>query len=351
MEAFASSEIQPGWQPRSEGSGDYAELSRLIRQEGLLDRRPAFYVVLIGITAALYVTGWAVFVVLGDSWWQLITAVFLAVIFAQVGFIGHEAGHRQIAHSRRTSDLIGLVAGNVSIGLSYGWWVGKHNRHHAYPNQEGRDPDIAIGGLAFTAEQARSRRGLARVWARCQGYAFFPLFLLVAVDLRASSVQALLRKGLRRRGWEILLLAVHALAYVSIVLVVLSPLRAGVFIALQQGLFGLYLGCAFAPNHKGMPILSEDEELDFLRRQVLTARNVRGGRLADLALGGLNYQIEHHLFPAMPRPNLRRAQPVVQAFCARHDLPYVETGLLASYAKSVRHFHQVGRHAGRVRKA
>jgi fatty acid desaturase len=115
----------------------------------------------------------------------------------------------------------------------------------------------------------------------------------------------------------------------------------------QQGLFGLYLGCAFAPNHKGMPILSEHDEWDFLRRQVLTSRNVRGGPVVDIALGGLNYQIEHHLFPSMPRPNLRRAQVTVQAFCAEHDVSYLESGLVSSYRQTVRHFHQVGRHASR----
>ena len=100
------------------------------------------------------------------------------------------------------------------------------------------------------------------------------------------------------------------------VFLVLSPVKAVVFIVVQQGLFGLYLGCSFAPNHKGMLVLGADDRTDFLRRQVLTSRNVRGGWLTDFALGGLNYQIEHHLFPSMPRPNLRRSQAMIEAFCA-----------------------------------
>ena len=62
------------------------------------------------------------------------------------------------------------------------------------------------------------------------------------------------------------------------------------------------MGCSFAPNHKGMPVLSAGHTLDFLRKQVLTSRNIRGGWFVDILLGGLNYQIEHHLFPSMPRP-------------------------------------------------
>jgi fatty acid desaturase len=123
---------------------------------------------------------------------------------------------------------------------------------------------------------------------------------------------------------------------------VLSPAQAVVFLVVQQGLFGLYLGCAFAPNHKGMPTLTHADELDFVRRQVLTSRNVAGSRPVEVVLGGLNYQIEHHLFPNLPRPNLRRAQPLVRAFCAQHGLPYVEASLFGSYAEAVRHLHAVG---------
>nr|WP_306470112.1 fatty acid desaturase [Actinomadura litoris] len=91
-----------------------------------------------------------------------------------------------------------------------------------------------------------------------------------------------------------------------------------------------------------MPILGRNDKTDFLRRQVLTARYIRGGRIADFALGGLNYQIEHHLFPSMPRPNLRRAQTLVRAFCRRHGVAYCETGLLHSCAQVLRHLHAVG---------
>jgi fatty acid desaturase len=68
---------------------------------------------------------------------------------------------------------------------------------------------------------------------------------------------------------------------------------------------------------------------------------VRGGRGVDLLLGGLNHQVEHHLFPSMPRPNLRRARPLVAAFCAEHGIRYVETGLLATYAIVLGHLRDV----------
>jgi len=129
------------------------------------------------------------------------------------------------------------------------------------------------------------------------------------------------------------------------VFLVLSPVQAVAFIAVQQGMFGVYLGCSFAPAHKGMLLLGPDDQLDFLRRQVLTSRNIRGGCWVDLAMGGLNYQIEHHLFPSMPSPALRRAQPLVRTFCVRHDLPYEESTLTGSYVLVLRYLREVG--AGR----
>jgi len=103
------------------------------------------------------------------------------------------------------------------------------------------------------------------------------------------------------------------------------------------------MGSVFAPNHKGMPVLSEEDSLDFLRQQVLTSRNVSGGRLTETALGGLNYQIEHHLFPAMPRPALRRCRTVVRAFCAQAGLLYCEKSLVSSYTDVLRCLHAAGR--------
>jgi fatty acid desaturase len=105
--------------------------------------------------------------------------------------------------------VVGLVHGNLLIGLSFGWWTGKHNRHHAYPNQAGKDPGIAIGAIAFTPDQARGRRGPARVLAPYQAYLFFPMLLVEAVSMHAISVRAVLNGPVRRRWLEGLLLFAH----------------------------------------------------------------------------------------------------------------------------------------------
>jgi len=326
-------------------ASDYALLSRAVRQAGLMDRRGGNYAWRIAITMLLLAAGWAGFVLLGNSWWQLAVAVVLAIMFTQVSFLGHDAGHRQICASRRRSYILGVLMGNLCIGLSFGWWVAKHNRHHANPNTEGADPDIMLRALAMTPDQAASSRGLSRILYRCQAFLFFPMLLGEAFSVHAASIRALSIRSRRHRLAEAALLAVHFAAYLTVVFLVLSPVKAVVFILVQQGLFGVYLGASFAPNHKGMPILLREDQTDFLRRQVLTSRNIRGNWFTDLALGGLNYQIEHHLFPSMPRPSLRRSQPLISEFCRQHGLPYCQSSLLGSYAQALRHLHAVGTQA------
>jgi fatty acid desaturase len=328
--------------PRPVGRGsDFAELSRQIKQAGLLRRRYRYYAVKITANVALLAAAIWMFVILGNSWWQLLTAVVFAVVLTQFAYVGHDAGHRQIFASRRANDIAGYAHAAVT-GISYRWWVNKHNRHHANPNHEDHDPDINIPALAFTVAQADATRGLQRVVARYQAYLFFPLLQFEAIMLRVSSLKAVLGREVKRPLLEASLLSAHLLGYLAAVFLVLPPVKAILFIAVHQAVMGVYLGCSFAPNHKGMPVLASGEDLDYLRKQVLTSRNVTGGRWVEVLLGGLNYQIEHHLFPNMPRPNLRRAHVVVHDFCVRRGIPYHQCGPLRSYADVLRELHRVG---------
>jgi len=325
---------------RTRTGSDFAVLNRRITGEGLMKRRPAYYLARLSVVTLMFVGGWTAFFLIGSSWWQMVTAVFLAVTFTQVGLIGHDLAHRQVFRTKRPGDIAGLIAGNLGVGMSYGWWMDKHTRHHNNPNHDDLDPDVAPEVLIWATESAFGRRGLKGFITRHQAALFFPLLTLLAVDLKVSSVKALRDGTVKRPRLEGALLILHGVAYLSALLVVLSPMQAVAFLLVHQALFGVYLGMTFAPNHKGMPHPTGDE--DFLRKQVLTSRNVRGGWLTDAALGGLNYQIEHHLFPGMPTPNLRKAQPIVRAYCAEIGVAYEETSLTTSYRQALQYLDQVG---------
>jgi fatty acid desaturase len=320
----------------------YADLVREVRGLGLLRPRPAFYVLLdVGVLCSLagVVIGlWT----LRESWWVLLLAPVYGVVSAQLAFFSHDAAHRQITRSARLTRGLCLVHGNLLNGLSYGWWTAKHNAHHAHPNDLETDPDVAVGALVFDRAQAEHRQGLGAWLTRHQAVIFFPILTLEAYNLRISSIRATLRDPMPHRFAEGSMLLAHLVLYCGLVFGALPWWHAIAFLLLHQAVFGVYLGCTFAPSHKGMPTLSGEDAADPLLRQVLTSRNIRGGRHVDLLMGGLNLQIEHHLFPSMPRPNLRRLQPVVQRYCDTHGVGYAEESLFGAYRAALDHLHEVG---------
>jgi fatty acid desaturase len=320
----------------------YASLKKLITKRGLLDKQPRYYTCKFLFTLGLLAVGVAFLFLVHNFWLQLCDAVYLAFVFGQIGFLGHDAGHRQIFHSAWKHNFASMLLGNVLIGMSYSWWVGKHNQHHAYPNQFDTDPDIDIPAICFSQAEALEKRKLSRLLASYQAYAFFPLMIFVAVDFQRTSIFYLLRRHGKERLFESALLLVHYVLYFGLIFSQMAFWQGIVFICVNQALFGLYIGSTFAPNHKGMPLLEKNSNLDFLRRQVLTARNVSSSPFNDFWYGGLNYQIEHHLFPSMPRKNLKDAQQVIRLFCQEHAISYYETGMFQSYKEILQFLHEIG---------
>ncbi|MET9773974.1 acyl-CoA desaturase [Streptomyces sp. NPDC006367] len=335
----------PAARERKEGrerGSDFSELSRRMTEAGLLRRRPLYYTVRFGAVALALAGGVAAFVALGDGWSQLIVAAVMALVFGQLALAAHDLAHRQVFSRRRPSEAGGLLVANLLLGMSYGWWMNKHTRHHANPNHEEKDPDVSPDILVWSQRQARGARGIPRFVGKHQAALFFPLLTLEGLNLSFNSFKALRGPSMKRPVLEGTLLVAHFAVYFGGLFTVLSPGRAIAFVAVHQGLFGVYLGSVFAPNHKGMPMIEEGTRLDFLRRQVLTSRNVRGGAFVDVLMGGLNYQIEHHLFPSMPTPALADAQVITERYCAELGVPYHQTGLIASHREALRHLRHVG---------
>jgi fatty acid desaturase len=322
---------------------DYALLKRRVQAAGLLRKQPWFYALC--ITANLSMLGACLLLlfVLRNPWLVALDALALGLVSGQLGFQLHDAGHKQMFERNSLNDLVGYLTGNLLLGMSYGWWVDKHNRHHANPNHVDDDPDINNLAIAYNGEQAQQRRGPMRWLAAYQAFALFPMFCLLGVSMHISSFVHLLSARSRRRALEAVLLLVHAALYLGLLFFILGPWLALLVIAIHKATGGFYMASVFAPNHKGMPQVDDKTRLDFLRSQVLTARNVRSGAATDLWYGSLNYQIEHHLFPAMPRNRIRVAHRIVREFCGEVGVPYYETSILQSYRELLVFLHEVGR--------
>ena len=319
----------------------FVELEKRISTQGLLEQTPAFYVCRVAAALALVAASMIVLALAENFWIQMANAAMLAFAFGQLNLFVHDVGHGQVTGSRWHTLMSVLFS--VLLGLNFDWWIGKHNRHHAFPNQPGYDPDIGIPFLAFSEEQAHQKKGLYRVIARHQDILFTFLLLGEVWHIRCASIAYLLR---RKTPWAVMgifFIAVHLGLYAALLIFFLPVWHAFAFALLHWGLLGVYLGFIFAPNHKGMPVIEHETIPGYLEQQVLTARNVRGGWLVDALYGGLNYQIEHHLFPSMPRSQLKYAAPIVEAFCKERNVPYVAVSVRKSFREIFGHLSRVGK--------
>ncbi|WP_159621311.1 fatty acid desaturase family protein [Ruania rhizosphaerae] len=322
---------------------DFLELSRRVKASGLMRRRPGWYILRAVVLASAFAGAVALLLTLGQSPWQFAVAGLFGVLLTQAAFFGHDAAHQQVFSSSSRNEWLSRVIANLVVGLSHGWWARKHGKHHDRPNTIGKDGDIATGALVFDPQDAPGRTGIIGWITRRQGWLFFPMLTLEGLNLHVSAVRTLVEeRDLSYRRVEALFLAIRLLGFPALVIVTLGPWWGLAFLAVQLMVFGVYMGASFAPNHKGMPLLAERETIDFLRRQVLTSRNIRGGRPVFWAMGGLNHQIEHHLFPRMPSVNLPLVQPMVREYCAEKNIPYTEAGLFESYGIVIRYLNRVG---------
>ena len=327
---------------RMPASDDYARLKARVQAAGLLRKQPVYYVLLLSANLGMLAVCLGGLVLLHNPWLLGLDAILLGLVSGQLGFQLHDAAHRQMFDSTSVNRWVGLLTGDLLLGMSYGWWYMKHNRHHANPNDLDDDPDINNPAIVYSRAQALSRRGPLRLLAAYQAFFFFPLLFLLGFSMHGSSYIHLAGREARHRKEEIALLALHNVLYFGFLLVFLRPWMALLVIVLHKASGGFYMASVFAPNHKGMPQTDAAHRMDFLRSQVLTARNVRASRLKDLWYGSLNYQIEHHLFPTMPRNNLRKAHQLIKTYCAEIDVPFYEASMVQSYRELLVFLHEVG---------
>ena len=300
-------------------SKEYLHLRRLVAGHGLLDRQYLYYAIkVLGSLAALGV-GIAVLVLFDQFWMQMLNAVFLAIVFAQFGFIGHDSGHRQMFHSAFRNDLVMLLAGLVT-GMTPSWWQDKHNTHHRNPNQLDLDGDIEVSVFAFTEEQAMGTKWPLRPLVRYQAFLFYPILLLTSLSLLGGGLAYLARRErVRYPMAELTVVLAGICLYAGLLFAFLPAWQAVVFILVHRSLAGLYMGSVFAPNHKGMPVLEPGDKAGLPSPAGTDSPRCNAQPGYRLRLRRTQLQIEHHLFPNMPRNRLKKARELVKAFCQERE--------------------------------
>lgn len=305
-----------------DGSKAYQKLRERVTEEGILDRDYLYYVFHISISLAgfsfcLYKLFTAVSVPHTIIWSMLFALFSVQVAGGNV----HEGGHRAIFKSTFWNDVIGYIA-SAPFGMGYSYWKVKHNQHHAHPNEEGEDPDVELPILSFTKERYNAKKGLANILKRYQVWLYYPIGLLVFISLRTQSLKFYVKSFTPKLVPEIMLFFAGNIVWFGFPFYFFALPKAFLSVLAINLTTGFYLFNIFAPNHKGMPYIKKGTRMSFLEQQVITSRNLSASWLWDYIYLGLNYQIEHHLFPNCPRNKLKLVTPHLLKICKELKLEY-----------------------------
>jgi len=325
----------------AEGTTRYAKLRRDVAAAGILDRDYRYYSLLIAAIIAGMAASLIFVIRLPISAPLVIFAAVFAFFAVQACGIVHDAGHRTIFKSRALNNALG-EAFAFMLAMGFRSWQLKHNAHHAHTNIEDKDPDLDIPLHAFTLRQFQRQTGIWRYARRYQAFIFIPMRMLVVISRRLAEIEYL---RAQRPTAGLVVKAVVLLLGIGVWFIapfLLFPLGKAILVLLiVNACMGFYLSNVFAPNHKGMPQLSADTDVSFLEQQIVTSRNITPSWFTDTLYFGLNYQIEHHLFPNCPRSRLKHITPYVLEICRETGLEYTQAGILESNRIIIRELNRV----------
>lgn len=313
----------------AELTASFHDFRTAIRESVLYERRYGYYaiylfLILCGLAVSLYIVA-----VTGNLYIQLLNAIFLAFVFVQGGMLGHDLTHQQVFRSVERNRWYGVLVWGLLGGVSAEKWFQKHNNHHKYVNHSVKDPDLDIPFVFSDVQRGSASTGWRKSLLRVQHLLFFPLLPFVYGNMILQSYVYLFRRMSMQSVLEVLLITAHFATLLWALFYFLPSWLATLFILIHLGVMGVYMSLVFAPNHKGQEVLGADREVTWMH-QITSTRNVRSSHLIFHLFGGLNFQIEHHLFSDMARPNYVKVQQKVREFCKKHSIIYHETTWLGS---------------------
>ena len=275
--------------------------------------------------------------------WRIAIFAALAVSLAQCGFLGHDAFHRTLSGKRRIDDFLGQLFVSFFSGLSYSYFFDNNHRlHHAYCGIETLDPEMQSKEVALYPTSARAKTGLFRWISRYQAFLLWVLMPFNAFFMRNKGMRFVWRNQSRTRADQIAI-ALHFIAWLIIPGLAMGLLDAVVNYLTITWMIGTYLTGIFPFYHVSRNTYQTFNDASILRRQVECTRNMSSSWLVELYTGGTNNHIEHHLYPRIPTPKLRRARPIIRDFCRRHGIDYEEISYRRAFWDMVHHLALLSR--------
>lgn len=306
----------------------YQSLRERLSKEGAFEKTPTLYV---GLFCTLVLITLAVFYVLpviDNNAILFLVAVLFAFPRLWFGYLGHDLAHGAVFSSRRIGYILSILVWPLSLGVSGSYWYYKHNKHHEYVNKIGSDPDLDLP--VYLSNQQRKHKNylqkmLPDTIVRHQHRYFFFLFPLSFITfVKHTYTHLLSAPHTKQKLLELFLVTGHFVAFYGLIFWILGFWQGLLFSAVNVASLATIMAFAFAPNHKGEEMFEPDEVITW-RHQVIGTRNIRPSLVVDFLYGGLNYQIEHHLFPYLSRFKLPQARLLVKDFCKENGVRYHET--------------------------
>ncbi len=333
-------EAQAVTEGKEDTVGDsFRELRNLLRQRKCFERTPAVYFVLTVLSVGTFVAAYYSSLASAGLVTLIASLALASACGVQLAYIAHDAGHGHISRHGFVNKLVGHIALTITSGYAFSSWTRTHDQHHRRPNVVALDPDVDTKWVVLH-DWARPKTRLQRLTTRLQHWILVPYYTVHLFELRLRGLKDVLALRLRA---DALGLVLHVVGFLVLPALAFPLHRVLVcYVALSAG-SGLYYGLIFAVNHIGATYLRSHKEVDFVRLQVLSSRNVLTGRFGDFVMGGLNWQIEHHLLPRLPRFRLRSASESIREFCARQALHYESAPFSEALGAVFRHLQRLSR--------
>ena len=277
-------------------------------------------------------------------WVLSVVYVCIAFLLAQFAFVGHDAGHGTVSSVATVNRIIGQISMTIVTGLAYDEWIARHRIHHRFCQQEARDPDMDVSLVISLTENSKNKKGnLGRHFTRYQSIHIWFLSLFFGHSQRLLSQAAVLARP-QRYPLDAVILTIHFGLWFGVPILILDTPFVLALIAylVPLTILGPYLAAIFWVNHVGMPLIRNTDEFSFLEHQSVTSRTIINPRFLDWVFGGLNYQIEHHLFPQVPSYNLAAAQGLVQKHFNRNGIVYNGSSWWGAVREIASHLRRIG---------
>jgi len=295
----------------------FKELQQQVSDAGLLDCVPRRGIIeMLAITASLALLYFTI-----EPWNPVLMGLFLTLIFTRVVFVSHDVLHLQYFNSKKISMLLFYPFAAVVLCNSPSWWIWKHNiNHHNWCNVPEKDEGIlALDGVFTSANKGNNSFIKMYKYLLFWGAIFFmyPAFII-------KSYRYVLQ---RKKFGEFVLMSLHwPLIWGTVFYLLPFSSAITVFLVLYFSL-SAWLSLGFMTNHLGCEVfdLEQSEKLSWMELQMRTSRSLKGGLFVHWFYGGLNTQIEHHLFPKAPRFNLLKVQKLTRDFARKNNIKYFET--------------------------